>query len=219
MHTNSLDIPALAAEFTAAHPDLDPVQQRVVVATFRLHGEGESISPERLAERVGLPVERVASSVDELPMVNRDEPERILAVGGLSLEPTSHLLEVDRRTLYAACALDTLFLPELLGRPAQVRSSCPETGESISLTVDSAGVHDVTPPGAVMSLHGVRGFSLEDAIGTFCHYVHFFASERAARAWTEGKEDAYIASIDQGFEYGRLFSHGELGAALDDGDR
>jgi alkylmercury lyase len=181
MPPQTRDIPVLAAEFTAAHPDLDPSQQRLALATYRLLGEGRPFRPEELARRGNLPTEEVASFFDEWPMVQRDRQGRVVAFGGLTLEPTSHALEVDGRTLHTWCALDTLFLPELLGRPARIRSTSPETGETISLTVDGAGVHDVAPEGAAMTLHEVGGFDLQDVVGTFCCYVHFFASEQAAR--------------------------------------
>lgn len=210
------DIPVLAAEFTAAHPDLDPSQQRLALATYRLLGEGRPFRPEELARRANLPTEEVASFFDEWPMVQRDRQGRVVAFGGLTLEPTSHALEVDGRTLHTWCALDTLFLPELLGRPARIRSTSPETGETISLTVDGAGVHDVAPEGAAMTLHEVGGFDLQDVVGTFCCYVHFFASEQAARAWAERSEGTYVASIAEGFEYGRLYNHAQLGAALEE---
>ncbi|MGH3005899.1 MAG: organomercurial lyase [Gaiellaceae bacterium] len=216
MPTETLNIPALAAEFTAAHPDLDAQEQRLALATFRLLSEGEAFRPEELAERTGLPVEEVASRLEEW-MVHRDEQGRVFAFGGLTLKPTSHTLEVDGRTLYAWCALDTLFLPELLGRPARIRSTSPQSGETISLTADAAGVHDVAPEGAAMTLHGVRGFDLDDVVGTFCCFVHFFASEQSARAWADRSEGTYVASIAEGFEYGRLYNHAQLGAALEEG--
>jgi alkylmercury lyase len=213
MPTPTLNIPELAGEFTAAHPDYDAPQQRLALAIFRLLGEGKPFT-ERELKRAGLRVEKVASRLAELPMVHRDERGRVFAFSGLTLEPTSHVLEVDGRTLHTWCALDTLFLPELLGRPARIRSTSPEGGETISLTVDAAGVRDVAPPGAVMTLHGVSGFDLDDVVGTFCCYVHFFASEQAARAWAKRSEGTYVASIADGFEYGRLYNHRQLGAAL-----
>lgn len=216
MPTDTLDIPALAEEFTAAHPDLDPPQQRLALATLRLLGEGEPFGPEELAGRASVPTEDVARVFDAWPMLERDHQGRVVAFGGLTLEPTSHVLEVDGRTLHTWCALDTLFLPELLGRPAWIRSTDPVSGETISLRVDAAGVHDVTPEGAVMTLHGVAGFDLEDVVGTYCCYVHFFASEEAARAWAERSEGTYVASIAEGFEYGRLYNHAQLGAALEE---
>jgi alkylmercury lyase len=124
---------------------------------------------------------------------------------------------VEGRTLYTWCALDTLFLPELLGAPARIRSTCPETGEAISLTVDAAGPRDVVPQTAVMSLHATGGMDLDDVIGTFCCYVHFFANEDAASAWTDRSEGTYVVSIAEGFEYGRLYNRGRLGATLEAG--
>lgn len=215
MPKSTLDIPALAAEFTAAQPDLDARGQRLALALYRLLGEGAPVRPEDLAQRFGLPVEEVDSRLEEWP-VHRDEQGRVFAFGGLTLEPTSHALRWIGRTLYAWCALDTLFLPGLLGGPARVRSTCPQTGEAISLTVDSEGVREVAPEGAVMSLHEASGLDPKDAIGTFCSFVHFFASEEAARAWTERSEGSYVASIAEGFEYGRLFNHGLLGLALEE---
>lgn len=209
------DIAARVAEFTAAHPELDLSQQRLVLATIRLLGAGAPVAPQAISERTGLPRDEVATYLDEAPTLKRDEQGRVLAFFGLTLEPTSHAIEVDGRTLYAWCALDTLFLPERLGRPARIRSTCPETGATISLTVDEEGVHEVAPQGSVMTLHGVGGLDLADAVGTFCCFVHFFASEGAAVAWTERSEGTYVASIAEGFEYGRLFNRSWLGAALE----
>jgi alkylmercury lyase len=214
MRTDALDIPALAAEFTAAHPVLDPSEQRLVLAIFRLLAESKPFGAGELAERAGLARDEAAYALDRLPMVQRDDQRRVLAYGGLTLEPTPHVLEVDGRTLHTWCALDTLFVPELLGRPARVRSKCPETGTEISLAVDAAGAHGVTPEDAVMTLHGAADLDLEDVVGTFCCHVHFFASEQAAREWAKRSEGTYIASIAEGFEYGRLYNHDRLGAAL-----
>lgn len=214
MLTKNRDIPTLAAEFTAAHPKLDPSQQRLALATFRLLGEGEPVSAERLAEHVDLPVDEITWYLDEWPAIQRDKQGRVVAFWGLTLKPTSHALEVDGRTLYAWCALDTLFLPELLGRPARVRSTSPDTGETVTLVVDGSTVRDVSPEGAVLTLHEVAGFDLQDVVGTFCCFVHFFPSEQAASAWAERNEGTYVASIADGFEYGRLYNHGQFGAAL-----
>lgn len=214
MSIQKRDIPTLAAEFTAARPKLDPSQQRLELATFRLLGEGQPFGPEMLAERVDLPVDEITSYLDESPMVQRDEQGRVVAFAGLSLKQTSHALEVDGRTLYAWCALDTLFLPELLGRPARIRSTSPDTGDTVTLIVEGSTVRDVSPEGAVLTLHEVGGLDLHDVIGTFCCFVHFFPSEQAASAWAEQNEGTYVASIADGFQYGRLYNHGLYGAVL-----
>lgn len=75
-------------------------------------------------------------------------------------------------------------------------------------------MHEITPNGAVMTLHEVAGLDLRDVIGTFCSYVHYFPSEEAARQWAKRSEGTYVVSIAEGFEFGRLYNHAQLGAAL-----
>ena len=219
MTSNTLDIPALAAEFTAVHPAWNLRQQRVALALFGLLGQGEPVTIEALAAHVALPPAEVAEFVRESAMLHRDEHGRVVAFGGLTLQPTSHALEVDGRTLHTWCALDTLFLPELLGATARVRSTCPATGETVALTVDASGVHDLTPASAVMSLHSAGGTDLDDVIGTFCCFVHFFANEDAAHGWTAARPGTFVASIAEGYEYGRHYNHARFAAILDDGSR
>jgi alkylmercury lyase len=153
------------------------------LALFRLLGQGEPVTCESLAERAGVPLDQVAAFIDASPTLQRERQGSIIAFGGLTLLPTSHVLEVDGRALHAWCALETLFLPELLARPARVRSTCPATGQPVTLTVDIDGVHDLAPAGAVMTLHTVDGLDPNDVVGTFCCFVHFFVTEHAARDW------------------------------------
>jgi alkylmercury lyase len=214
MTTHNLNIRALAEELAAAHPDLNLGQQRLALAGYRLLGEGQPFGVHDLAEHTGRPPEEAAAFLEQWPLVQRDRQGRVLGFGGLSLKPTSHALELDGRTLYAWCALDTLFLPERLGRPARVRSTDPETRETISLTVNASGPDDVAPEGAVMTLHRVSGFDAKNVVGTFCCYVHFFGSDESARAGAKRSEGSYVVSIAQGFEYGRIYNHRQLGAAL-----
>jgi alkylmercury lyase len=54
-----------------------------------------------------------------------DEQGHVIGFLGLSIRPMPHRLTVTGRTLYAWCAFDTLFLPELLGAAAEVESRCP----------------------------------------------------------------------------------------------
>ena len=45
----------------------------------------------------------------------------------LTLRPTPHGFNVDGKQLYTWCALDTLFFPAVIGRPARVESPCAAT--------------------------------------------------------------------------------------------
>jgi alkylmercury lyase len=138
---------------------------------------------------------------------------------GLSvIEFGEHRIELDGRALSAWCAWDTLFLPALLGSTARVRSRCPTTAEEISLTVSPDGPSDIRPTAAVLSfLSPERPFD-SDVVRSFCHVVHFFASERAAAAWTARNPDTFTLSIEQGFRLGELTNEAVFGSALGDAE-
>ena len=112
--------------------------------------------------------------------------------------------QLDDRVVYAWCAWDTLFLPELIGKPAQVKSTCPTTGTPISLSVHSLEVTDIAPASTVLSfLHRDQPFDA-DSIAAFCHYVHFFADRAAAEQWTSEHDGTFIISLADGAEIARL---------------
>jgi alkylmercury lyase len=78
----------------------------------------------------------------------------------LTVRETSHRVLLGGRELYAWCALDTLFIPGLLGDAAMVRSTCPVSGEEVRLSVSPSGVDSCEPTGAALSvvLPGVGAF-------------------------------------------------------------
>jgi alkylmercury lyase len=143
----------------------------------------------------------------------------VVGLMGLSVtEFGEHRIELGGRTLTAWCAWDTLFLPELLGGAARVRSRCPVTGEQISLTVDSDGPSDVRPAGAVLSfLAPERPFDA-DVVRSFCHFVHFFASEQAGAEWTARHPGTFMLSLEQAFRLGRRTNQATFGTALGNPD-
>jgi len=89
--------------------------------------------------------ERAEAVLAGWPNVNYDEDGRVIAFSGLSLTPTAHRFTVGGRQLYTWCAWDTLFLPAMLGRPADVESTCPVTGSHVRLTVDPNGIRQLDP--------------------------------------------------------------------------
>jgi alkylmercury lyase len=147
--------------------------------------------------------------------VFRDDHGRVVGFMGLSVVGFGeHRIEVDGRCLTAWCAWDTLFLPGLLGRSARVSSRCPVTGEAISLSISADGPHAVSPAGTVLSfLAPERPFDA-DVVRSFCHFVHFFASEEAAREWTAVHPGTFTVSVDDSFRLGQR-TNTAFGAALD----
>ena len=214
MEIKAIDTHLLARELAGAMPPLAPREQRVAISLYRLLAKGRPVSPERLAERAGLHGVELRRLLESWPGVYFDEAG-VVGFWGLALDRMPHRLHLDGRELRAWCAWDTLFLPELIGRSASVASSCPTTGETVSLQViPGTGVHEVSPAGAVLSfLRREQPFDAE-TITSFCHFVHFFASKAAALKWTANRRNTFVISIEEGFEIGRIANKAKFGAAL-----
>ena len=145
-------IERLADALIGAVPTRDPGVQAVGLALLRTLATGEPVSEQALAAASGTPEPTIRDALESWPGVFRDEDERVVGFMGLSVaEFGEHRIEVGGQRLTAWCAWDTLFLPELLGAAAWVRSRCPVTGERISLTVSSDAPSDVRPAGTVLS--------------------------------------------------------------------
>src|SRR3954452_9360113 len=167
----------LAEALAAARPPLDEPAQDFLVLRLRELSRGEPLPPE--PRDATLPASRIL----------RDEQGRITGLWGLSVEPTSHALEFGGRTLYTWCAWDALFLPELLGGPAIVRSRCHTTGAPVRVTVHPDALGPADPTTTVLSMVPlVRDLDLH-VTDAFCGRVHFFASSEAARPWMEQSDD------------------------------
>jgi len=80
--------------------------------------------------------------------------------------------------------------------------------------VPGEGAVAVLPPTAVLSF--VRRKRPFDAatITSFCHFVHFFRDDQAARDWTSKHGGSFVVSIQDGFEIGRATNRARFGAAL-----
>ncbi len=86
----------------------------------------------------------------------------------LTATRTPHAVRLGARELFAYCALDALFIPGLVGEPADVESTCPASGEAIRLRVSTDGACEYEPSGAVLSvlLPGASGIQVGPASPT-----------------------------------------------------
>ena len=115
--------------------------------------EGQPVSTTGFAQRTGLDAE----AVDEIFSQMRNEGSEFNAEGALvgkvlTQIPPPHHFNLSGKELYAWCALDALFLAGLMGRTAQVESTCPATGQEIRLTVAPDHVESSNPDGIVLSI-------------------------------------------------------------------
>ena len=137
--------------------------------------------------------------------VYRDEAGRVVGYWGLAISEMSHRFEVNGRRLSTWCAWDTLFIPELLGKVAQVESLCPVSGKAIRLSVGPDGLRSVEPEGTVVSFLAPdeSGFR-RDVISAFCHYIHFFSSAEVGADWLERNPGTFLVSLPDAFRLGRM---------------
>ena len=168
---------------------------------IRLLSGGEPVALEPLAAAAGWSVEDVEAALGAKISAERDQRGRLVGLA-LTLRPTTHRFTVDGRTLSAWCASDTLMLPVILGRPALVESTCPQTGEPIRIELTPDTIERVDPPDAVMSAVRPPG-ELADVRSTTCNHGHFFSSITAAAAWSDAHTDGHIYPVDEAFRLDR----------------
>lgn len=169
----------------------------VLPALLPLLAQGRPVTAADLAGATGRPEQEVRQALSRQDDLERDEQGRVVGYG-LTLRPTAHAFEVDRRQLYTWCALDTLMFPALLDRSARVTSSCHTTGAPVRLTVTPTGVADLDPAGAVVSI--VTPDAPASVRSAFCHQVNFFASHDAAQPWLAEHPEAVVVGVEEGYQ-------------------
>ncbi len=148
---------------------------------LRLLSHGEPITVAQLAAAAGQDTDDVQRAVAGWSDTEYDQYGRIIG-WGLTLHPTPHRFSIDGKQLYTWCALDTLFFPAVIGRPAHIESPCAGTGIPVRLTVDpTAGVTTLDPATAVVSL--VTPEQMSSVRSAFCNPGRFFVTPNAARDW------------------------------------
>jgi alkylmercury lyase len=181
-----------------------PGQRALELTLIRSLAKGKPISPERLAEVAELPIEVAREIFKSLQNLGADFDSSGRLTGMvLTLRPTPHEFHLNGLDLFAWCALDTLFLPALIGQTAEVASTCPVTGEEIRLTVRPDGIESAEPENVVLSIvvpghsaacnPGLKG----GAQGAVCSSMHFFRDRQAASTWLVGQPDVAVLTLQE----------------------
>ncbi len=135
----------------------------VIVRGIAEHG---AVSPESLGSQLGLEPTRIREILAGLATMGMEMDAEGSVVGAaLTSTPTPHAVRLGGRALFAWCALDTLFIPGLVGEAADIESMCPVSGDAIRLRVSPDGACDYAPSGAVLSvlLPGASGLQVGPA--------------------------------------------------------
>ncbi len=201
MHSTSLEL--LARQLAEGlRGDHDIICRELV----RLLARGRPVTPERLASAVQMTAEQVGEVLAGLTDLEVDPSSNVVG-WGLTFIITPHRFLVQGQQFYTWCALDALIYPALLQVVASVESSCPVSGAPVTLSVTPAGVHDLAPASAVVSIVvPEQGSACNGDRGTFCTQSLFFRSRRDALTWQPSSPTARLLSVAEAYQVGRLIS-------------
>lgn len=168
---------------------------------LRLLADGGPVTIGQLAAAAARPFDDVQRAVAGWNDTEYDQQRRITG-WGLTLRPTPHRFGVSGKQLYTWCALDTLFFPAVIGRPARVESPCAGTGVLIRFTVDpTAGVSALEPATAVVSI--VTPEKMSSVRAGFCNPGRFFTTADAARGWQAKHPGMEVLSVIDAYRASR----------------
>jgi alkylmercury lyase len=208
-------------KLAAKLPSFSPEEQRAAVALYRELAKGQPIDAAQLGQALGVSAAegRALLARDSISaFVYPDKQGRVLGFGGLATAPMHHRFEVDGRTLWTWCAWDSLFIPEILGRPARVTSPDPENGEAVRLLVSPDRIGSIEPEGAVVSflLPDAYDFdtSAANVMARFCHFVFFFTSRSSGERWTAKHPGTFLYSPGDAFALAKRLNARNFGLEL-----
>lgn len=200
-------IQAWTAEYDAASGEIaDMLAHELKLTTnlLQLLAQGQPVSAAQVADRVDMPVEQIQAIFDRFAARGGEfDAEGNLVGAALTLNPTPHYFHVSGNTLYAWCAMDTIFLPGLLDETAEVESIDPVSGEAIRLTITPNGVRDYSPTSAVLSI-AVPGISCSreqtGPCSDACSQMHFFRSRETAEIWLKDRPGIAIFTVEEAWQ-------------------
>lgn len=177
---------------------------RLYRTLVRLLARGEPVTIAQLAIAIGQPVDGVQRTVAGWRDTEYDQHGRIVGYG-VTLRPTPHRFVIDGQQLYTWCALDALFFPAVIGRPARVESPCATTGIPVSLTVDpTAGITTLEPDTAAVSI--VTPEQVGSVRSDFCNPGRFFVTLDAARIWQAKHPRMSVVPTADAYRASRILS-------------
>jgi alkylmercury lyase len=198
-----------------------PEEQRAAVALYQELAKGQGVDADQMAQVLGVSPSEGRALLERESIkafTYSDQQGRVLGFGGLAVAQMQHRFEVDGRPLWTWCAWDSLFISEILGRPARVESHDPESGEVVRLLVSPDGIKSAEPKEAVVSflLPERGGFrtSAANVMANFCHFVFFFASRSSGERWMAKHPGTFLYSLDEAFNLAKRLNAKNFGPEL-----
>lgn len=204
--TGSPDLQSLAEQIDSRFLQLTDLGRMISLAVHRTLALGDPVPDDAIAAATGLEIRAVREEMAGWPGVDRDDCGRIIGFWGLTIGQTDHRFVVEGRTLYTWCAWDALFLPEIIGKNADVSSRSGASGAEIAVRVTSQGAVSTDGGDVVVSFVDPERCDVEGdrVISTFCCHILFFSTREEGERWaSEQGNGAFILSLDEAFELGR----------------
>jgi alkylmercury lyase len=195
-------------------PQESTLAARLEILTYRALAEGRPVPAARLASMAGVPVELAEALFEHGKALGGEWDEEGRLLGNvLTLIPTSHRFRVNGKELYTWCSMDAMHLPGLLGRPAEVESVDPVSGQAVHLVIPPDGVPSFTPAGTVLTIVLSSG-DRSGPQSPLCRQMHFFASRESAAIWVRDRPNVTIMSVEEVHQRVREYIHTPLESAL-----
>ena len=210
---------AAAAAMMDTVPRFDERARRLSIEIYRQLALGEPVEQETLAAQLGVQSSEITDALEDEHLkgwVFYDDVRRIIGFRGLAISKMPHRFELSGRMLYTWCAIDSLFIPEILGQTAKVESRDPGTGNVITLTVSPDGVQSVDPLHAVMSIligdTEVVKTQPTKVMSSFCHHIFFLESSDSGAEWVaKHGEGTFLVTLDEAFALGKRLNAAQYG--------
>ncbi|MEE9216845.1 MAG: organomercurial lyase [Anaerolineales bacterium] len=179
-------------------------EAKLIKAMYPPLALGAPLTPSDVAAKSGFPLKMIEKTFHLMKRSGAEFDESGNLIGmALTLNPTNHKFVVDGQELYAWCAVDTLFLPGLVGKTADVESICPATGERIRLRISPIGIESVEPQDTVVSVV-IPGTSAacepgqaKGAGSASCQSMNYFISREAAEKHLGPDSDVAILDVQE----------------------
>jgi len=180
---------------------------RVTFKTIQALAKGKSVSPALLADIWDIPLDQVQAILKQAEENGRVEinTQGDLVGAVLSLNPTPHQISIDNQHFYAWCAYDAMYVPGIVGKPAQIISKDPVTGRAIKVSIASDGVEAFQPESAVVSVVDPGGDMSAGPESTRCTHMLFFESRESAEQWKQDRTGVTILTVEEVFELAKEF--------------
>ncbi len=201
---SNTDLLQISNYFIQAFPAMNKLEQQIALAIYRLLALAKPVTIESIVKVTSHKKELIDNIVHSWPGVFFDDDNAIIGFWGITIAEMPHRMTINEHTVYAWCAWDALFIPELINVTTWVNSECPVTKQNIELQVSPTQVKAINNENVVVSFlkPDMDDFN-NDITASFCHFVFFFANRKAGEQWCTEQPNTFLLSLDDAFTVGK----------------